>query len=183
MVTAGRAARPERRTRIVAAIVVPRFAPSVAMTTGHRLRSGPGEFACSVELVRCGSDSRLQDELFGSLQGDDFGAADGLLPEVVGQGDQWRGGGERDDVGIEGQVVGVGAAGHADGGGVDDQAGAEVTDLGGGLEAVLLGQGVPGVLVAGDDVPVAEPAVPQAATTALAMPPLPRMAKSSSVGT
>jgi len=71
-----------------------RISIRVGELSGRALKvTTDGGIGDPVELVRCGSDSRVQDELFGGLQGDDFGAPDGLLPEVVGQGDQWRGGG------------------------------------------------------------------------------------------
>src|SRR5664279_4273275 len=131
--------------------------------------SASGEAAGAAELIVGRSDSGVEDELFGCLQGDDLGAGDRLLPGAGGQSDQWGLRGKGDDVedrlggvydlGREGQVAGQRSTGHSDRRGVDDQTWPERADLGGGQEAVLLGQAMPGGLAAGDDVATTEPAV------------------------
>ena len=124
-----------------------------------------------MELILRRRDAGVEDELFGCLQGDDLGAADGLLPDAVGQGDEWSGGRKRDHVkncfcafdhsGIEGKARGAGAAGHADGRGVDDQSRPKISEVGAELEAVLFGQRSPSSGAARNDVAGAEPVISQ----------------------
>src|SRR5664279_2553106 len=50
--------------------------------------SAPGEGAGALDLVPGGPDAGVEQELFGGLQGNDLRAADGVLPELVGQRDE-----------------------------------------------------------------------------------------------